>query len=202
MIRTRKATRKDVDSIVRIHLDAYKTFFLSSLGDKFLSLYYDTFIKSDRGVVFCAEKDDEMVGFAACSYVCRGFNSYLIMSNFFRYAAEALRLLFVQPKSIIRLAKNLSKESDEASIKDDGLYAEFFSLAVCPSCQREGVGRILVKSIEEDVKEHNNRISFTTDYYDNDKTLAFHHAMGYRDYYDFVTYPSRRMWRLIKEIKK
>lgn len=197
----RKAEIEDVDSIVRIHQDAFSDFFLTSLGVDFLSLYYSTFIQSNKGVVYCAVKDDHVVGFSACSYVSKGFNGSLIKSNLIKYGLESFRLLFSKPKAIVRLAKNMNKESNDAAIMDDGLYAELYSIAIDPALQGGGVGRFLLTTTEADVKEHNSRISLTTDYYNNEKTLAFYNALGYKEYYEFITYPERKMWRLIKDLK-
>lgn len=197
-----KATLNDIDGIVKIHQEAFRDFFLTSLGEDFLKLYYSTFVNSKNGVVYCAKKRDNIVGFSATSYESHGFNSKLIKRNLLDYGLIAVKLLFSQPKSILRLARNLNKESKNSSIKDDGLYAELYSIAVSPDCQGEGVGRFLLTVTEEDVRDHNNKISLTTDYYNNDKTIAFYKALGYQEYYDFVTYPNRRMWRMIKELNK
>lgn len=197
-----KAKLNDINGIVKIHQEAFKDFFLTSLGEDFLKLYYSTFINSKDGVVYCAKKRDTVVGFSATSYVSHGFNSKLIKGNLFRYGLMALKLLFSQPKSVLRLVKNMNKESNDASINDNGEYAELYSIAVGPECQGEGVGRFLLTVTEEDVREHNSEISLTTDYYNNDKAISFYKALGYHEFYDFVTYPNRRMYRLIKQLKK
>jgi ribosomal protein S18 acetylase RimI-like enzyme len=197
----RKATLQDIEGIVKIHQEAFKDFFLTSLGESFLKLYYGTFVNSNDGVVYCAVKDKTIVGFSATSYVSHGFNSKLIKHNLFKYGCVALKLLLSQPKAVLRLMRNLEKENKDTTIKDDGLYAELYSIAVGPNCQGEGIGRFLLTVTEADVKEHNSEISLTTDYYDNDKTVAFYRALGYKELYDFITYPDRRMWRLIKELK-
>lgn len=198
----RKATPEDVDGIVIIHQSAFADFFLTSLGRRFLKLYYSTFIKSDDGVVYCAEKEGLIAGFAACSYVSRGFNTKLIKNNIFGFALESLVLLFTKPKAILRLIKNLNKEDRSRAIKDDGTYAELYSIAVSPSCQGGGIGKYLLTVTESDVKEHNYRISLTTDYYNNEKTIGFYHSLGYANYYEFTTYPDRKMWRMMKELNK
>ena len=198
--RIRKATLQDVDGIVKIHQEAFKDFFLTSLGGKFLRLYYSTFIKSNDGVVCCAERDGTMAGFSACSYVSRGFNTKLIKSDILGFGLEALRLIFSNPKAILRLVKNLNKEDNSGVIKDDGTYAELYSIAVNPSCQGWGIGKLLLTVTESEVKEHNDRISLTTDFYDNEKTIGFYQSLGYIDYYEFTTYPGRKMWRMIKKL--
>lgn len=200
MIRIEKASNKDVDGIVKIHLAAFEDFFLSSLGERFLRIYYSSFIESDNGVVLCAKNNEGVVGFSACSYLSRGFNSSLIKQNLASFGLEAFMLLFSKPTALVRLAKNMNKESDDATIDDKGEYAELYSIAVSPSCQGEGVGKKLLIATEEDVKKHNDKISLTTDYFNNDKTIAFYHALGYGNLYEFVTYPERRMWRMIKKL--
>ena len=64
-----------------------------------------------------------------------------------------------------------------------------------------GIGKKLLIATEEDVAKHNSKISLTTDYYNNEKTIGFYHSLGYQDYYEFVTYPDRRMYRMIKNLK-
>ncbi len=197
----RKATLEDVNKIVKIHKAAFKDFFLTGLGERFLRLYYSTFISNDRGVVFCAERNNTIIGFSASSYYSKGFNAKLIKNNLSNYGVEAIRLIFTQPNSILRLLKNLNKESKDTTVNDNGSYAELYSIAVSPDCQGVGVGRLLLTATEADVREHNTQISLTTDYYNNDKTIAFYHALGYKDYYVFMTYPNRKMWRMIKVLK-
>lgn len=197
----RKARIEDIDDIVRIHRTAFESFFLTSLGERFLKLYYSTFIKSQNGVIYCTEKGKSIVGFSACSYTSRGFNTSLIKENLIKYGIEFGVLLFTKPNAIIRLVKNFNKESDDNSVVDNGEYAELYSIAIDPKCQGEGLGKILLGATESNVRNHNKVISLTTDYYNNEKTIGFYHSMGYKDYYDFVTYPKRRMWRLIKELK-
>ena len=198
----RKATNADVGSIVEIHKAAFEKFFLTSLGSRFLELYYSTFINSDKGVVYCAVDNDEIVGFSATSYISKGFNACLIKENFVKYAVESILLLFTKPKAILRLAKNMDKESKDAAVKDDGLYAELYSIAVKPGNQGSGIGNKLLIATEEDVAKHNSKISLTTDYSNNEKTIGFYHSLGYQDYYEFVTYPNRSMWRMIKSLSE
>lgn len=200
MAHIRQASIHDVEEIVCIHMAAFPDFFLTSLGTGFLKLYYSTFIKSGDGVVYCAVKNDRMVGFSASSFVSRGFNARLIKKNLVRYGGEALKQAFIHPRALIRLIKNLNKETKDPSVQDEGLYAELYSIAILPECQGQGIGRLLLSVTESGVRDFNSQMSLTTDYYNNDNALAFYRALGYREYYDFVTYPNRRMWRMIKHL--
>lgn len=197
----RIATKKDINSIVEIHQAAFEGFFLTSLGGRFLKIYYTTFIKCQKGVIFCAEKDGKIVGFSACSYISQGFNTFLIKKNFCKFGLVCVELMFTNPKAILRLAKNLDKKAEGNFIEDNGDYAELYSIAVKPGNQGSGIGKKLLMATEVDVAKHNSNISLTTDYYNNEKTIGFYHSLGYQDYYEFVTYPERKMWRMIKKLK-
>ena len=63
----RNARLEDVEKIVSIHLEAFKGFFLTQLGESFLRLYYSSFLQNPQGIVLCALIGDEVVGFSACS---------------------------------------------------------------------------------------------------------------------------------------
>ena len=196
----RVAIREDVPEIVNIHLNAFDGFFLTTLGQSFLSFYYSAFINSKDGIVLCAVVDDKVCGFAAATKQCKGYNSNLIKTNFISFIGLAFKLLFIKPSALIRLVKNLSKKSDVIDDPED--YAELYSIGVADNAQGKGVGKKLMAEIEEKMKSEGvEKISLTTDYYNNDSAIAFYRTMGYQTLYEFTTYPSRKMYRLIKLLK-
>ena len=196
---TRKSVSQDVDQIVQIHCDAFKDFFLTSLGTEFLKFYYSSFIKNKETVCMVEVENDAIIGFSAATVKSRGFNTRLIKSNLYDFFVWSLRMLFVNPKALMRLAKNLTKKSNVIEDKED--YAELFSIAVSSNHQNKGVGKKLLKETECELKMKDvQNISLTTDYYNNEATVAFYKTMGYDVLYDFVSYPSRRMYRFIKEL--
>jgi len=201
MIAIRKAAVNDVDAIVAIHQQAFPDFFLTTLGTRFLQLYYKCMCCCNDAVTLCAEEDGVVKGFATSSYYSQGFNTSLIKKNLFVFGIMGVELLFTKPKAILRLAKNLDKKADGNAVEDKGEYAELYSIAVKPGNQGSGIGKKLLIATEEDVAKHNSRISLTTDYYNNEKTIGFYHSLGYQDYYEFTTYPDRKMWRMIKDLE-
>ncbi|WP_455962602.1 GNAT family N-acetyltransferase [Bacteroides bouchesdurhonensis] len=199
MVVIQKATDKDVRDIVSIHIDAFKDFFLTSLGRDFLSFYYSCFIKSNEGVVMLAKEGESVLGFSAATSICKGFNSRLIKQNFFAFVCLSIRLLFTNSKALLRLVKNLTKKS--GIVEDDEDYAELYSIGVLSQGQGKGVGKKLLKETENAISRLNGgKISLTTDYYNNEKTIAFYKKMGYAVLYEFVTYPNRKMYRMIKNL--
>lgn len=198
-MKIRKATLKDVNDIVEIHMDAFRGFFLTSLGPSFLRLYYTCFIRSEDTITMVAEENNIIWGFSALTRKSKGFNSSLIKSNIFDFVLLSTRLLFTSPKSLIRLVKNLTKKSDD--VEDDENYAELYSIGVNKVAQGKGVGKALLSASELKLKDAEvKRVSLTTDYNDNKQAIGFYQSMGYEIMYDFVTYPNRRMYRFIKEL--
>lgn len=193
----RKATINDVDTIVEIHLNAFEGFFLTSLGAEFLRFYYSCFVRSNETVTMIAEENGVIYGFSASSKFCKGFNSRLIKSNLIAFGLLSFKLLLIKPISLLRLVKNLSKKGENVIDNED--YAELYSIGVCKSVQGKGVGKMLLLKSEQVMKEEGvTRVSLTTDFDNNEQAVGFYHSMGYETLYEFVTYPNRKMYRLIK----
>ena len=199
MITIHKASEKEIDAIVRIHEQAFPSFFLTELGSGFLKLYYKSVMNHKDGVLLVCMLDEALIGLCAGTILSAGFNTRLIKSNFIKFGFESLKLLFTKPMSLIHLMKNMSKE--DASEGDTGDYAELLSIAVDPKQQRSGGGRAMLQALELEVKKRgSNKISLTTDYDNNEKTVSFYKSLGYEPWYDFITYPNRRMYRLVKKL--
>ena len=201
MLIIRQATQQDIADIVVIHCDAFKDFFLTSLGEHFLITYYSCFIGSSETVTLCAEDDGKLVGFSAATSVCKGFNGRLIKNNAFRFVLVGIKMLFTSPTALIRLMKNFTKKSSKVDDNED--YGELYSIGVSSKYQSKGVGKSLMTSTELIIYSNSGvkRLSLTTDYYNNESAIAFYQKCGYQIFYDFMTYPKRRMLRMIKDIE-
>lgn len=199
MMIIRKATINDVDTIVEIHLNAFEGFFLTSLGAEFLRFYYSCFVRSNETVTMIAEENGVIYGFSASSKFCKGFNSRLIKSNLIAFGLLSFKLLLIKPISLLRLVKNLSKKGENVIDNED--YAELYSIGVCKSAQGKGVGKMLLLKSEQVMKEEGvTRVSLTTDFDNNEQAVGFYHSMGYETFYEFITYPNRKMYRLFKTL--
>lgn len=196
---TRRATQNDVESIVKIHIDAFKGFFLTTLGYGFLKFYYTCFIRNSETVTMISEEDGIVYGFAAATKYSKGFNSRLIKSQLFAFTILSLKLLFTTPTSLLRLTKNLTKKAE--SVDNDEDYAELYSIGVSTNAQGKGVGKFLLAATETEMKLQGvKNLSLTTDYNNNEQAIGFYHTMGYHTLYEFTTYPNRKMYRLIKQL--
>jgi ribosomal protein S18 acetylase RimI-like enzyme len=195
----KKVLKEDIPLIVEVHKNSFKGFFLTELGDHFLALYYDSIRENKKGILLGYYDEGELFGFCAATTFSKGFNAQLVKKNLLRFLLIGMRLLLTRIPSLIRLFKNFSKKS--SSINDTGEYAELLSIGVSDKKQGLGIGKKLLIELEKEMQLKNcSRLSLTTDYYNNDKAIRFYKGLGYEIYYDFIAYPNRKMYRMIKKL--
>lgn len=191
--------KNDLEEVVRVHKNSFQGFFLTELGDHFLKVYYDCVRKDERGILLGFYEDDQLFGFCAATTLSKGFNAYLVKANFARFSMIAFRLLFTKMPALIRLVKNFTKNNPD--VGDDGEYAELLSIGVSDEKQGQGIGKKLLIQLEKKMQlEGCSKLSLTTDYKDNEKAIRFYNGLGYEILYDFIAYPNRKMYRMIKKI--
>lgn len=191
----------EYDSLAKIHLLAFNDFFLTTLGYGFLKTYYQACLKNKESIAVCAANENgEIIGFGIGCFHSRGFHKRLLLANFTKFSIQALRILFTNPKAIFRLINNLDKNSNK---KDDGNYTELLSIGVSSDYKNLGIGKELIKAFEQEaIKKGSRKIALTTDYLNNDQIISFYNKAGYIVFYEFITYPNRKMYKLIKELNK
>ncbi len=197
----REVAQKEYESLAKLHLKAFDDFFLTTLGYVFLKTYYSSALKSNDSIAVCAVNDNnEIVGFSIGCLKSKGFHKKLILNNFVKFSFQALKILLTKPKAIIHLLNNLEKESNQ---NDDGNYSELLSIAVSPDCKGLGIGKELIKAFEaQAILKGSKKIALTTDFNLNDDVIAFYRKRGYNVFYEFITYPNRKMYKLIKQVNK
>ncbi len=193
----KKITFSDLDAIVLIHIEAFPNFFLTSLGSSFLNCYYRSLIKSSDGIGLCAIEGTDIVGFCAGTVKSKGFHKRLLLNNIYFFTLQFFKLIFLQPKALVRLFFNMEKVP---LLDISGDIAELTSIGVKPSAKGTGVGEKLLVEFEKAVEVSGSKIiTLTTDFYYNENVLRFYSKNGYTVHSDFITYPNRRMYKLIKQ---
>lgn len=189
----------DVSKIAEVHAESFKDFFLTSLGKQFLETYYTACIKNKTSIgVGLFGNDGSLNGFATGTSQSLGYHKKLLLQNIFPFFKSLLFVSLSRPNVIFRLFKNINKKSN---VVDDKKYAELLSIAILPSLKGSGYGKVLLDEFEKKVKRDNaSKIALTTDYNDNDNVIKFYNKSGYEIYYDFIAYPNRQMYKLIKKI--
>lgn len=202
-ITLRKGNIKDAETLTKLQLSAFEGFFMASLGEGFLRTYFRAALKNPRTICFVAEGiAGKKLGFVIGVDHAKGYHKKLITANLFAFAAQGLKLVFINPKALIRLYRNITKTNVEGFTEDRQDYAEMELMGVLPSAQNMGIGRKLTSEFEHEAASRGvGRISLTTDYYDNENIVAAYKRWGFAVMYEFTAYPERRMYRFIKDVK-
>lgn len=193
----RTVEETEYDSLAKLHLRAFNDFFLTTLGYSFMKTYYRACLKSKESIAVCTVNEHgEIIGFGIGCILSKGFHKRLLLKNFTEFSFQGIRIIFTNPKAIFRLINNLDKNSNK---DDDGNYTELLSIGVSPDYKNLGIGKELIKTFEaEATKKECTKIALTTDYLNNDEVISFYRKVGYTVFYEFTTYPNRKMYKLIK----
>ena len=196
---TRTINKNDLASIVEIHIEAFPGFFLTTLGPSFLRLYYRSFIENKEGISICAVGSNlKIVGFCVGTTNASGFHRRLIAKNLPGFFLQFLIILVKHPGALLRLISNLEKQTVKQL---NGIVSELLSIGVSLSVKGTGVGNLLLKKFEDELKNRNaTLVTLTTDYYNNDKVIGFYNNAGYQIFSDFIAFPNRRMYKMIKNL--
>lgn len=195
----RKIPKEDLHEVVEVHKNSFEGFFLTELGDHFLEVYYDCVRKDKRGLLIGFYAEGALFGFCAATTLSKSFNTHLVKKNVLRFSLIGIRLLLTRVPSLVRLFRNLSKTN--STVKDEGNYAELLSIGVSDKKQGQGIGKKLLIQLENEMKLKGcSDLSLTTDCHNNEKAIQFYKGLGYDIYYDFIAYPNRKMYRMIKKL--
>jgi ribosomal protein S18 acetylase RimI-like enzyme len=192
--------KEHIKSVVKLHLQSFDGFFLTQLGEDFLCFFYEKLRCDERSEILGAYDDmGKLVGFCAFTYLSSGFYSYLVKKDIVKFAYWGIRILMKKPSNLIRLLRNFKKEKNTTG--DIGNYAELLSVATLPEMQGKGIGKRMLFEMEQDLKKRSCKsVSLTTDFENNEKVLYTYKSMGYDVFYEFVSYPDRKMYRMIKKL--
>jgi ribosomal protein S18 acetylase RimI-like enzyme len=189
----------EIKAVVEVHNSSFEGFFLTSLGDNFLFLYYDSIRRDKEGILLGIYDEGTLCGFCAAAIVSKGFNSRIVKRNLIRFIIIGLKILVLKPSSFIHLVKNFTKNNPE--IIDNGEYSELLSIGIAKNKQNQGIGKKILSELENQLLKRNcTNLSLTTDFNNNEKTIEFYKSLGYKIQYEFTTYPNRKMYRLIKNL--
>lgn len=177
MITVKVLKLEETKNIAALHQLAFDTFFLTSLGSKFLSKFYGSIIKSHEGVAIGAYEDDELVGFAIGARKKKGFYKTILKKNFISLSLAACSSLIKKPRNINRLLKSfLTTETSDDSFLH---YGCLLSICVNPEKKGQKIGKHLLQAFESEIIEFSSGITLTTDRFNNDYVNNFYVSNNY-----------------------
>ncbi len=180
---------RDIDGVVDVHLRAFQSFFLTSLGRAFLAVLYAAIIEFGE-VALVSTSDGQVTGFAAGSVNPGSFYRRLLRAHLIDFGLAALPAVLRNPREALRVVRALGKPS--VGSRPPGT-ATLLSLAVDPSVRGQRHGKHLVQSFIAECRSRGaSDIDLMTDKYGNDAVNAFYAGLGFRIGRE-VTTPERRV---------
>lgn len=181
----------DAGALQRLHGRAFPSFFLTTLGPRFLELFYDRLIR-DGEIVLVIELGGAMAGFAAGTARPHGFFTRLLRRDAWRFASASVPALVRHPRIAPRLWRATRRPAEERE-RPEG-FATLLSIAVDPGRARHGLGaRLLEAFIAEARARGAAGLDLTTDCDENDAVNAFYRRNGFSLRREFTTPEGRRM---------
>jgi ribosomal protein S18 acetylase RimI-like enzyme len=168
---------EDVGAVVGVHVAALPDYFLTSLGPKFLALYYAEVVRSKLGISFVFERDGRILGFAAGEFSPGRFYRELFLRRCFAFGFYALKATARRPAILLRIARALFQRF-EAPTGDD--VARLASLAVIPDVEGRGYGLVLIAACIEQIRRRGGAAILLEVKKDNDSLIQAYLRMGFK----------------------
>ena len=145
----RQMETRDMEAVTRLHFEALKIGFLSTLGEDFLEIIYEGITASDMGVIFVYEEDEKVAGFIAGSMDTQKLFKEVYRRKLPRLAGNLAFKVIRQPG----IVRNLMRSSRYPGMAGDSVPAELLSIAVVEDFRGKGIGSALVEALTKYFKE-------------------------------------------------
>jgi ribosomal protein S18 acetylase RimI-like enzyme len=191
MIKVRQFTKHDIKRVVEIHMNSFEGFFLTSLGPRFLTVFYSAVIDDPTGISLVAYDEKGIYGFVVGTIKPSKFYWRLILSRSFKFFYTSIPSIVRNPKILPHLLRGFLLPTGAA--RPEG-WSTLLSLAVAKEGQNLGIGHLLMVSFITEVKQLGlKRINLLTDKYDNEGVNNFYYKHNFRIYRSLKTPEGRWM---------
>lgn len=186
-----KPKRELINAVVRLHIESFQGFFLSSLHPGFLRQLYKSFATHKKSDLLVCFTDDVPVGFVAYSWDTSGIYRYMLWRYFFQFVWYSFLSFLKKPSIFVKLLSALRMPS---STKRETNYIKIFSIGVDPNYRSHGIGTKMINELKSRIDFNTYEyITLETDAKDNDKANHFYQKNGFKLSSDFFTFEGRHM---------
>lgn len=140
-------SQDDYQQVAQIHSQGIRDGFLSSLGDSFLALLYESIDRSENSVLVVAKEGGRVVGFVAGT-VALGEVYRIMLRSWWRLFLAMIPAL-VSPKKIFKIFETLFFSSKSPAEYVNIPKAELLSIAVRQDCRGKGYAETLFQSLRD-----------------------------------------------------
>jgi GNAT superfamily N-acetyltransferase len=187
----------DLDAVVAIHQEAFKGFFLTRMGPRFLRAYYNTVLDFGGRIAIIGQDPDSsaVLGFAVGFQDPQGF--YQLFGQRRKRMIPTIMLAILRDPGLLpQIIRNMRRVESQAQQSNDAV--ELSSIAVGASGR--GVGGELLSTFMDKVREKGaHKVILTTDAQGNDLVRKFYEARGF--ILDGIeTRGARQLCRYVREL--
>lgn len=189
-----------MEKIAAIHLKSFPNFFLSSLGFRFLKVFYSAILQNSNGISVAVTVNGEIAGFVVGSKIQSGFYKKLVKQYYIKFICAAFIPLVLSPGKILKIFSSLSSSNE----MDRNLYDAACLLSICvdPKYNSLGLGSGLIQKFETELADrHIFYYYLTTDYYNNEKVNSFYLKNSFNLFSRFRQGKKRKMNIYTKNLK-
>jgi len=179
-----------LDKVVQIHIRAFKGYFLTLLGGKFLQIYYSHFIHKKRRYAVVATIDGEPVGFIAGTSETGDFYKELYKKNFFVLFKLLVFAFIREPgvrtkilskyKHIWRALKSKLGLGRSSPASSGTVNCRLLSIAVDPAFQGKHVAPVMQKYFLECLKNDGIEKVGLSVLKENERAIQFYKKTGWK----------------------
>ncbi|MGC4153896.1 MAG: GNAT family N-acetyltransferase [Propionicimonas sp.] len=182
----------DAQALAALHLQAFPTFFLSSLGERFLAEFYRGFVGDPTAVVVVQRGyDGRPVGVVVGTTEPAGFFSRLLRRRLWGFVRAAAIASMRNPRVVPRLLRGVTYRGEASAAARGALLS---SICVAPELSGGGHGRRLIDAWKLQARALGAASAhLTTDAADNDRVNRFYVADGWLLSGSFTTPEGRKM---------
>ncbi len=197
-ISLRQISSADVPECVCIHMQAFRGFFLTFLGEQFLRELYTAIVYDPSGIGFAAGTTEGLLGFVVGTDQPPGLYRRLLRRRWWNFGLASLGALFKHPAILPRLLRAFTMPAQKMEVRNCGTL---MSIAVLPEAQGRKIGQMLVTAfLREAARRGLEYVNLTTDRLNNEPVNRFYTRMGFKLLRDYVTPEGRLMNEYIIEL--
>ncbi len=195
-MKTQPLAPEQLDKVVRLHLDAFPSFFLCFLGPRFLREFYKSFLSDPQGLAYVAlDNDGEILGVVVGPLEPRDYFRRLLKRRWWAFGLASLRSVCRRPSEAPRIFRALTYRGESPP---GPIRALLSSVAVRPAAQGCGVGSTLtLRWMEEARRRGATGCYLTTDAEHNDQVNNFYRALDWKLEHTYTTPEGRKMNRYV-----
>ena len=195
------ATEKEITDIVAVHLTAFPDFFMTLLGERFLSRFYGAVLRDSSTLSFVGYMNGGVAGFVVGTVQPQQFFLRLLLQQGVGFCFDALGALLRRPWFVgRRLLRGLTYRG-EAPQQMHSNSALVSSIAVLPSASGTGLATALLNAFCEAAgRRGSSSVYLLTDRDDNPGANRFYLKAGFTLEAEVVRSGCRAMNRYIREL--